>query len=289
MAAGNLSGFTIPGKSQGLWGVIQQRYLLNLIVKKELRIRYRGSYLGMLWSYAKPATQFLVFYVAIGKFMGMSRAIENYVVYMFSGVVLINYFSEIFGQATRSIVQNKELVRKIYLPRELFPISSVRVAIVHLFPQLVILSVGALLFGWRPGFLNLLAIVAGFVIMTLFALGLGLCAAALNVMFRDTENFVDLLLMIATWASPVLYMWTMVDAVFTGPLRWLWYVYMSNPLSVCVELFHYAFWHPTAGVRASLLPHFGMWVAIGCVISLAMLVLGERTFRHYDGNFAQEL
>ncbi|MDD7504396.1 MAG: ABC transporter permease, partial [Actinomycetaceae bacterium] len=200
-------GLTVPGRSTGLIGALANTYLLNLIVRKELRVRYRGSALGMLWSYAKPAVQFLVFFFAIGVFMGMNRNIENYVVYMFSGVIVINYFSEIFGNATRILIGNKDLVKKIYLQRELFPLSSVVVAFVHFVPQVVILVIGALIFGWRPGVMNLAAFLLGLVIITVFGLGLGLFAGALNVMYRDAENFVDLLLMMVTWTSPVLYMW----------------------------------------------------------------------------------
>lgn len=289
MTAKTADGFTIPGRSKGLVQALKQRYLLNLIVHKELRVRYRGSILGMLWSYAKPATQFIVFYVAIGKFMGMNRAITNYVVYMFAGVVVVNYFSEIFGNATRSIVQNTALVKKIYLPRELFPLSSVWVAMVHMFPQVLILVVGALIYGWRPGPLNILATLVGFAIITIFALGLGLFAGALNVMYRDAENFVDLLLMIATWASPVLYRWEMVSNVFEGPARWFWYLYQINPITPVVELFHYAFWLPTAGVTDPMPPHMGIWTLVAGVVSLAFLGLGEATFRRFDGKFAQEL
>lgn len=289
MTAKTADGFTIPGRSKGLVQALKQRYLLNLIVHKELRVRYRGSILGMLWSYAKPATQFIVFYVAIGKFMGMNRTITNYVVYMFAGVVVVNYFSEIFGNATRSIVQNTALVKKIYLPRELFPLSSVWVAMVHMFPQVLILVVGALIYGWRPGPLNILAALVGFAIITIFALGLGLFAGALNVMYRDAENFVDLLLMIATWASPVLYRWEMVSNVFEGPARWFWYLYQINPITPVVELFHYAFWLPTAGVTDPMPPHMGIWTLVAGVVSLAFLGLGEATFRRFDGKFAQEL
>lgn len=153
--------FTRPGTSHGLFEVVRKQYLLQLLVHKELRVRYRGSILGMLWSYAKPATQFLVFYFAIGVFMGMNRNITNYVVYMFAGVVAVNYFSEIFGNCTRSLVQNQDLVKKIYLPRQLFPVSSVWVAFVHFVPQVVILIIGSLIFGWRPGINNLLAVQIG--------------------------------------------------------------------------------------------------------------------------------
>lgn len=282
-------GFTVPGKSGGLIGALRQRYLLDLIVHKELRVRYRGSYLGMLWSYAKPATQFLVFYFAIGVFMGMNRNIQNYVVYMFAGVVIVNYFSEIFGNSTRILVGNAELVRKIYLQRELFPLSTVWVAFIHFIPQIVILILGALIYGWRPGLENIAAILMAVVIITVLGLGLGLFAGALNVMYRDAENFVDLVLMVVTWASPVLYIWSMVRDVFSDGLSWLWYVYLLNPITIAVELFHEGFWQVTRDVAQPGLPNLWWWSVIALGISLLVLWIGNATFKHYDGRFAQEL
>lgn len=279
--------FRAPGRSLGLIEVVRRRYLLNLLVHKELRVRYRGSVLGMLWSYAKPATQFLVFYFAIGVFMQMNRNIPNYIVYMFAGVIVINYFSEAFGNCTRSLVGNQDLVKKIYLPRELFPCSSVLVAIIHFLPQVVILLVGALVMGWRPGPTHVLAILAGFVIVTVFALGLGLLGAALNVLYRDTENFVDLILMVATWASPVLYKTHMVEETLGS--GWLMSVYNLNPLTPAVELFHYGFWSATSGITEGATDQLVMWSLIALGISGLVLVLGEATFRHFDGRFAQEL
>lgn len=282
--------FTRPGTSHGLYEVVRKQYLLQLLVHKELRVRYRGSILGMLWSYAKPATQFLVFYFAIGVFMGMNRNITNYVVYMFAGVVAVNYFSEIFGNCTRSLVQNQDLVKKIYLPRQLFPVSSVWVAFVHFVPQVVILIIGSLIFGWRPGVNNLLAVLLAFVVLTIFSLGLGLLGGAFNVLYRDAENFVDLILMVATWASPVLYKWSMVYHVL-GDWQggWLWYVYQLNPLTTVVELFHYGFWIPTAGVAESFPDNFSLMVVASALISILLLLIGDKVFRHYDGRFAQEL
>lgn len=282
--------FRVPGRSLGLAEVVRKTYLLNLLVHKELRVRYRGSVLGMLWSYAKPATQFLVFFFAIGVFMQMNRHIQNYVVYMFAGVVVINYFSEIVGNCTRSLVQNQDLVKKIYLPRELFPVSSVLVAFVHFVPQVVILVIGALVVGWQPGLLNLLAFLGGFGIITIFALGLGLLGAALNVLYRDTENFVDLILMIATWASPVLYQVGMVDNAL-GHIKGglLLDIYMLNPLTPVVELFHLAFWHPTAHVTQHVVGGLTMWTLVAIGVSIVTLIIGELVFRRLDGRFAQEL
>lgn len=279
--------FVEPGRGAGLLDVLRRRYLVKLLVRKELRVRYQGSVLGLFWSYLKPAVQFVVFYFAIGVFLGLSRNIEDFAVYLFSGIVAINYFSEAFGNATRSIVGNGALVKKIYLPRELFPVSSQWVAMVHLFPQVVVLVIGALISGWRPSILQLGAGVLGFLVVTVLSLGLGLLFGAINVVFRDAENFVDLILMIATWVSPVLYHWTMVtDAIGTGPLWWL---YQANPLTAAVELFHYCFWYPATDESSPVLPNLG-WIGLGALgLSALVLLLGQATFRHFDGQFAQEL
>ena len=122
---------TRPGLGGGFRDLRQSSFLLKLLVRKELKVRYRGSVLGLLWSYVKPAVQFLVFYVALGVFLGLERSaknpdgLSNYAVYLFSGIVLINFFSEALGNSARSIVNNGNLIKKIYLPRELFPVASV--------------------------------------------------------------------------------------------------------------------------------------------------------------------
>ncbi|MDO5721658.1 MAG: ABC transporter permease [Actinomycetaceae bacterium] len=279
--------FTRPGRSKGLLETFSQRYLVSLLVHKELRIRYRGSVLGMVWSYVKPAFQFLVFYFAIGVFMKMRGNIDNYVIYMFAGVVVVNYFNEIFNNGTRCVVWNADLVNKIYLPRELFPVASTWVAFIHFIPQVVILAAGAMIFGWQPGFWEIAVLLYAFVVITTFALGVGLLSGAINVFYRDAENFVELVLMAATWASPVLYSWEMVHNVLgDGPLWWL---YQLNPITAVVEMFHIVFWMPTAGVDAQLPPQMGMWALASGITAILTVVVGELVFRKLDPKFAQEL
>lgn len=277
-----------PGKSKGLLEVFSRYYLLKLLVHKELRARYRGSVLGMLWSYAKPAMQFIIFYFALGVFLQMNKSIENYAIYLFSGVVLINYFSEVFGNCTRSVVGNAPLVKKIYLPRELFPVSSVFVGISHFLPQVLVLVVGALIYGWVPTVWSIIAMILGFIIVTILALGVGLFFAAINVLFRDAENFVDIILMIVTWICPVLYSWHNVYDVFGGTIYWK--LYQFNPLAPAIELFHDAFWTPTlsSGV-ADNPPAMWQWAILGLVTSIVFLLIGELVFRKLDKRFAQEL
>ncbi|GIU56897.1 MULTISPECIES: ABC transporter permease [Arthrobacter] len=284
---------TRPGLGGGFRDLRQSSFLLKLLVRKELKVRYRGSVLGLLWSYVKPAVQFLVFYVALGVFLGLERSarnpdgLSNYAVYLFSGIVLINFFSEALGNSARSIVNNGNLIKKIYLPRELFPVASVWVSAVHFFPQLVVLVIGCVVAGWHPDAFQLLAAVGGFAIVGFLATGLGLLFGAANVYFRDSENLVDMLLMVATWASPVMYSWTMVEAKL-GP--GLFALYQANPITVGVELFHYAFWYPTTDGSAAMPPNlFSLWLPVGMIISLVVLALGQLTFRRLEGRFAQEL
>ncbi|WP_432509663.1 ABC transporter permease [Kineococcus auxinigenes] len=286
----DLDGFTVPGRGRGLLDVLERRYLLKLLVRKELRVRYQGSFLGLLWSYVKPAVQFAVFYFALGVFLQQNEAVQDYAVYLFSGIVVINFFSETFGNATRAVTGNAALVKKIYLPRELFPVSSAWVAAVHFLPQLVILLLGTLVSGWRPTVWQLLSGVLGFVVVAVLATGLGLFFGSINVLFRDFENIVDLMLLVVTWTSPVLYQWSLVRQALPG---WLWQVYQLNPVTSGVELFHYAFWYgatrPGAGPAATLPPHLLWHGALSLLIALVVLVVGQFTFRRLEGRFAQEL
>lgn len=282
-----------PGRGSGFADLFRSRFLLKLLVAKELKVRYRGSVLGLLWSYVKPGVQFIVFYLALGVFLGLERSpgnpggLPNYAIYLFSGIVLINFFTEALGNASRSIVGNGGLIKKIYLPRQLFPVASVWVSGVHFVPQIMILIVACLFNGWRPSALQLAAAVGGFVIVALLATGLGLLFGAVNVYFRDAENLVDMLLMIATWASPVLYSWAMVKKQLGETF---FNIYQLNPITVGVETFHYAFWLPTTDGAEAIPPHLlSVWLPIGLAISGLILLTGQLVFRGLEGRFAQEL
>ena len=208
---------------------MKNRYLLRLLVDKEIQVRYRGSVLGILWSYIKPGVQFLVFYIAMGMFLGLERGMHNYAVYLFSGMIAINFFSEGFGNGARAMVVNSALIRKIYLPRELFSLSTVWVALVHFVPSDRCDAAGLLWWVGPPTFLAFGSILAGMLIVMMLSYGLGLIFGVANVFFRDSENIVDMLLMVATWFSPVLYSWTMVrDTLYP----WVFNVFMINPLTV---------------------------------------------------------
>lgn len=292
------SEFDVPGRSGGLLDVFRWRYLLRLLVRTGVTTRYRNSVLGWTWSYVRPAAQFLVFWLVMGVFMRLDHGIPAYAIYLFSGIVIINLFGEAFKNATTSIVGNAALVRKVYLPRQLFAVSAVMVAFVHFLPQVGLLLLVVTVLGWfgAVSIAGMLAIFAALAIIVVMALGLGLFFGAVNVRFRDAENIVELILMLTTWASPVLYSWDMVREVFTDRLGldWLTQLYLLNPITQAVELFHFAFWEPIArdameDAAVSLPPDLAINSLWGFLIAASTLVIGQTVFRRLEGRFAQDL
>ncbi len=290
--------FSAPGRGRGLKDALKHRYLLKLLVDKEIQVRYRGSVLGIVWSYIKPAVQFLVFYLALGIFLGLEKGLQNYSVYLFSGIIVINFFSECFSNGARAFVVNGALIKKIYLPRQLFSLSTIWVGIIHFLPQILVLVVACFAVGWHPDLKQIAAAIAGIVLIMLFGLAAGMIFGVANVFFRDSENLVDMFLMMATWLSPVMYSWTMVAREVQ--IANIEKIYMTNPISVAVELFHYAFWQPTLSIEQQqmlaeqgnwyMFPHLlTVWVPIALVISLLLLMIANSLFRRFEGNFAQEL
>ncbi|MCP2637526.1 ABC transporter permease [Microbacterium sp. HD4P20] len=275
-----------PGKGRGLPDVFNHRHLLALIVRKEIQIRYRGSIFGWLWSYVKPVVQFAVFYVALGVFLALNKSIDYYAIYILAGITIVTFFNEAFSNGTRSLVDNAALIKKIYLPRELFPVASVLVALVNTIPQIIVVIGIALIIGWAPTAIQVAAILLGLVIVFILATGLGLLFGAFNVTYRDAQSFVEIIVMCAVWASPVMYRWEMVAQSVP---EWLFVLYRLNPLTPAVELFHYGIWNPLDPRNAPPLP--GLWLFSGftLLISIALLIVGQFVFRRLEGRFAQDL
>ncbi|WP_431800021.1 ABC transporter permease [Microbacterium kunmingense] len=275
-----------PGRSVGLLDVFRRRYLLSLIVRKEVQIRYRGSVLGWAWSYVKPLVQFVVFYVAIGVFLGMNGRVDFFPIYLLAGITVVTFFNEAFANGTRSLVDNAALIKKIYLPREMFPVSSMMIAAVNSLPQILVIIVIALFFGWAPSLAHIAALLLALAIVACLATGLGLLFGAINVTFRDAQSFVEIIVMMSVWASPVMYQWEMV----AGQLpEWLFTVYRLNPITPAVELFHYGIWSPLNPRNGQLLPDLWLFAGIAMATSLIVLVVGQLVFRRLEGRFAQDL
>jgi ABC-2 type transport system permease protein len=279
-----------PGASLGLLSVLGRRHLLWLLVRKDVRIRYRGSILGWMWSYLKPLAQFGVYYIAVGEFLQLNDSLPAFAIYLFSGLIAVNLFNEAFGNSTRSITDNSDLIKKIYLPRELFPVASVLIAVVNFLPQLIVLLGVCALLGWHPSAIQLLCVLLGVLILVVLALGLGLLFGAVNVGLRDAQSIVEMILMFTTWLSPVLYSISLVREALDPA----WFaVYLLNPITAAVNLFHYGIWLPTTDPADDAASMLGdgiiVYGLVGLLTSIVLLIIGQLVFRSLEDSFAQNL
>jgi ABC-2 type transport system permease protein len=233
-----------PAAKGGLLGVFRRRYLLRLMVRRELRARYIGSKMGLLWSYINPFTRFLTFYFVFGIIIGRGQ-VPQFAIHLFAGMVLVNLFVESFNSGTRSITQNKAVVQKMPLPREIFPIASTIVSLYHTGPQLVILLGACLVTGsFEPDPVGMLAALLGFGIVILLGTGMSLMFAAVNVMYRDWTRAVQILTQMLPFSVPMMYPYTLVQERFEAfPI--IERLYLANPIAEAVLLFQRGFWITT--------------------------------------------
>jgi ABC-2 type transport system permease protein len=227
-----------PSAENGLLGVVRRRYLLRLLVTREISARYQGSFLGLLWSYINPLTQFCIYYFVMGFIFNLHDNIPNFAIHLFSALIIVHFFTETFGAGTRSIVRNRALVVKMAMPREMFPVATMLVSLYHVVPQVVILVVASVATGWTPDAVGVVAIVLALLIIGVLGISGALFFSAANVFFSDFGNIVGVFNNFVRWGVPMMYSYSMVDDRFG---RFAQY-YLYNPLADAVLLFQRAFW-----------------------------------------------
>ncbi len=282
-----------PAGAGGLFDVFRRRYLLRLLVQKELQARYQGSVLGLLWSYINPLVRFTMYFFVMGIVMNLSRGVENFAIHLFAGMVFLHYFTETFSSGTRSIVKNRAIVQKMALPREMFPVASMLVSAYHTLPQLVILTVGAVVTGWAADLHGLLAGLLGFSIIAVFGMALALVFSAANVFFRDFQNIVETFSIFITWSVPMIYPFKRLAESSLGG-TWVEEVYLANPIAEAVLLMQRCFWvgttqNPTETAATDLPDHLFTRGLIVLAASLVVLGIAQWIFSKLEGKFAERL
>jgi ABC-2 type transport system permease protein len=280
-----------PTADTGLIAVFRKRYLLRLLVQRELSARYQASVLGLLWSYIQPATRFLMYYFVIGGILGLHKNVENFGIHIFVGLVLVHYFTETFGAGTRSIVGNRALVQKMAMPREMFPVASMLVSLYHTLPQLLILIVACGLTGWRPDPVGLVSGVLAFVIVMTFGTACALLFSALNVMVRDFQNFVGTLVTFIHFSVPMIYTYDMVSTRFGAGHEW---IYLLNPIANAVLLGQRCFWSGTTSDPAQtnalgMPPDLLTRGVVIVLVSFVLLLVAQLIFSRLERRFPENL
>lgn len=275
----------VAGTVFSLKAIFSQRELLVLLVQREIKSKYKDSALGLVWSLLRPLTQLMIYYVVIGQFLGAARSIPQFAIFVFAGLTAWTLFSESVSAATNSIVGNSGLIKKIYIPREVFPLAAVGSSLFNFLVQLGILIVATIVLGQFPLSWELLLLPLGFLLLLTFGLAIGLFFAAVNVYMRDLQHLVEVLLVILFWASPVVYSFKFVTAALGGGL--LEQLYLANPISLGVMAFQKALW--AAGSDEVWPENLELRILVALGVSLVLLWISQRVFARLEGNFAQEL
>lgn len=288
----------VTGFVASLREIFGHRELLDLLIRRELKARYKDSSLGFLWSFIRPLTMLLIYYVAIGQFLGAARMIPDFAIYVFAGLTLWGLYSDVITGGTASIVSNAGLIKKVYLPREIFPLASVGSSLFNFGIQFLILIAATVVLGQFPLSWNLLYVPLAVLIVVIWAMAFGIMLSALNVFLRDIQYLVEVVMLILFWASPIVYSWGLVVNAVGTAHAWLLGIYSANPMTVAVLAFQKGIWKAGSESRevdgqtlpAQIWPeNLDMLMLIMIVVGLLFLVLAQRIFSRLQGNFAQEI
>ncbi len=250
-----------------------QRYweLLNVLVPRNLKVRYRGSFLGVYWSLLSPLIMTglytAIFGAAFAAYYGNS--IVNYVLAAFTGLVIINFFTASTSQALTSVVCNGSLLNKIRLPVSVFPVSMIAANVFQfVVGVLPLLAIAALV--TSKSILNVLALLFPLLALTLVCMGVGFLVSALYVFFRDLPYFYELVTFMFFLSSPVFYPAAIVPQSVKPFLK-------LNPLSTIIESIRQI-------VLSGVLPDLSLiWGAL--LSGILMLTLGWVCFQWWRARF----
>ncbi len=285
------------GRWERVTEIWRYRELLVAFSRTELKVKYKNSALGFVWSMLNPALYLLVYWVVFDLILG--TGIPNFPIFLLSGILVWNLFATSLGSATSSVVANAGLVRKVAFPREILPLASVGAALVHFFLQAIVLVLALVVFQYQVAYSYLPLLPVALFALLFFVAALGILLGSINVYLRDTEHFVELALIAWFFMTPIVYPYEIV-ADKLGNHSW---AYLLNPVTDIVLTFQRAIYGQVSGAKTTdgvttvtkILPQgvdqwWYLW-HLGLVIagSAVLFVFALTVFGRAEGNFAEEL
>ena len=252
---------------QELWAY---RELLYFMIWRDIKVRYKQTLLGAAWAVIQPLFTMIVFSIFFGRLAKIPSDGIPYPLFAMAGLVPWTFFAQGLGQSSDSLVGNQNLIRKVYFPRLVIPISVVSGGIVDFCLSFTMLC-GMIAWYHVPITSRILALPAFLLLAYTTALGVGLWLSSLNVRFRDVKYVIPFLTQFWMFSTPIAYSSTLLKE----PWRT---VYGLNPMAGVVEGFRWAL------VGAHVAP--GPMLLVSAVVSLALLVGGAFYFRRMERTFA---
>jgi lipopolysaccharide transport system permease protein len=249
-----------------LW---QYREAILLMVMRDLRIKYRQTYLGVTWAILQPLIGLGVFTFVFGKLVGVSTAGVSYPLFVITGLVPWTFFSRAVVMITNSLIHNQELVKKVYLPRAALPVAAMMSFFVDLMIGMVVVVVTMVVTMTLPA-PQIVLLPVFLAVMVAATLGIGLFSAATNARFRDAGHIVPFIIQTMLFLTPVAYPTSLVPPLLQP-------VFALNPMVGAID-----------GIRWAILgtPASPLLIFISTVSAVFCLVIGAVWFARQEDYFA---
>ncbi|HAS05585.1 MAG: ABC transporter permease [Lachnospira sp.] len=254
----------------------EYREMIISLVRKDLRGRYKGSVLGFLWTFINPLLQLIVYTIVFSIIMNTSY--EQYYLFLFVALVPWMFFSSSVTDGAASILKEKDMVKKIYFPREVLPISTVTSGFVNMILTFIVVFVVVIISGRGLNPLALLCLPVVMIVEYILCLGIALIVSSLTVYLRDLQYILGIFVMALQYLTPVMYGVDMVERSSAG--KWLVMMFNLNPMTPIIKIYRQIIYYGEVPELGSLL----IAVAVGVVF----IVVGEILFKRLQKGFAEE-
>lgn len=250
----------------------QYRELLKTNVKKEIRGKYKASFLGVLWSFINPLLQVLVYAIVFPYIMRVQT--ENYLIFLICGIIPWTWFTNVISQGTTCVTNNSNLIKKVYFPREILPISIVTSGLINFLISCLIILIFVLLGGcgisWHLIFIPFIALIQYVISLSIIFL-----LSAFNVYVKDTEYMITFIINLFFYATPVLYSTEMFKD------SWMIWLFRFNPMAHLINAYRDVFYLHRMPEMLNLLLLF--------IIGLLLLIICYKIFKKLEKRFAEEI
>jgi len=244
--------------------------LLYFLVWRDVKVRYKQTFIGVAWAILQPVMTMMIFTVIFGNFAKLPSDGLPYPIFAFTALLPWNYFSQAISRSGLSLVGDSSLIRKVYFPRLIIPLASVAAPLVDFFVSFLVLLIMMAWFGIAPSW-GLLFLPLFLLLALMTALAVGLWLSPLNVRYRDVGHTIPFLLQFWMYASPVAYSISLI------PEKWR-LLYSLNPMAGVIEGFRWA-------LLGKESPAFAV-MALSAAIIAALLLGGIVFFKRTERTFA---
>lgn len=249
----------------------QYRELLKTSIKKEVRSKYKNSFLGVLWSFLNPLFQIIVYAIIFSLILKNKQ--EHYALFLCSGIIPWTFFSSAINKSAFTFIENGNIIKKVYFPREIIPISVVTAETINFLISTVII-IGFVIFGGLGISKYIIFYPIILLAQYLIIIAISFIISSICVYFRDLQHFIGVILQLLFYAAPIVYS---VDSI---PEEYQW-ILKYNPMTYIINAYREIFYYQnTIDIKS---------VFVLIVIGVFACIIGYKIFNKLQKGFAEQL